>query len=88
MRHVFRRYDNLFGQEIVYSTVMTLWALLGQVLRDAKMATCQAAAARIITYRLQAGLARIIHGARCQRAVRLNSRTLSNRTASLPNVAI
>ena len=29
-------------------------------------------------------LARIIRGTRCQRAFRLNSRTLENRTASLP----
>ena len=33
---------------------------------------------------LHAALAGIIHGARFQRAVRLNSRTLANRTASLP----
>lgn len=53
----FRKHDGLFGVGHVYSTATVLWAFLGQVLRDGKQASCQAAVACIISYRLQTGQA-------------------------------
>lgn len=52
---VFAKHDNLFGAGAVYSTVLTLWAFLGQVLRDGKEAACQSAVARVVTYQQQTG---------------------------------
>jgi len=45
--------DNLFGMDTAYSTVTVLWAFLAQVLHDGKQASCQAAVAGIIAWRLQ-----------------------------------
>jgi len=50
IQRIFAKHDNLFGMSSVYSTVITLWAFLGQVLRDGKEASCQAAVAEIIVY--------------------------------------
>ena len=55
VERVFSNHDNLFGLGAVYSTVVTLWAFLGQVLRDGKEAACQSAVARIVTYQQQTG---------------------------------
>ena len=49
-------HGNLFGIDTIYSTVLTLWAFLGQALRDGKEASCQSAVARIVTHQQQAGL--------------------------------
>lgn len=51
IERIFTKHDNLFGMTTVYSTVVTLWAFLGQVLRDEKEASCQAAVANVVTYR-------------------------------------
>jgi putative transposase len=56
IERVFAKHDNLFGMSAVYSTVVTLWAFLGQVLRDGKEAPCQSAVANVITYRELIGL--------------------------------
>ena len=39
------------------TTVVMVWSFLGQVLRDGKEASCQAAVARVVAHREQAGLA-------------------------------
>jgi putative transposase len=56
IERVFAKHGNLFGMSAVYSTVVTLWAFLGQALRDGKEAACQAAVAEIVTYQTLAGL--------------------------------
>ena len=50
VQHVFAKHDGLFGQQGVYSTPMMVWSFLGQVLRDGKDASCQAAVARVVSY--------------------------------------
>ena len=56
VERVFAQQDNLFGGDAVYSTAVMVWSFLSQVLRDGKEASCQAAVARIVSYREQAGL--------------------------------
>jgi len=56
VERIFAKHGNLFGMSSVYSTVVTLWAFLGQVLRDGKEAACQSAVADVITYRELVGL--------------------------------
>jgi hypothetical protein len=46
---IFAKHDNLFGGS-VYSTAVMVWSFLGQVLRDGKEASCQAAVARIVAH--------------------------------------
>ena len=55
IEEVFRRHDGLFGEEMIYSTEVVLWAFLGQVLQDGKGAACSAAVAAIATYLQQIG---------------------------------
>jgi len=55
IERVFARHGNLFAMSAVYSTVITLWAFLGQVLRDGKAAACRFAVASIITYQEMLG---------------------------------
>jgi putative transposase len=55
IQRIFARHGNLFGMSAVYSTVVTLWAFLGQVLRDGKEASCQSAVADVVTYQELAG---------------------------------
>jgi hypothetical protein len=57
VERVFAKHGNLFGMGSIYSTVVTVWAFLGQVLRDGKEASCQAAVAEIVTHQQMAGLA-------------------------------
>lgn len=52
---VFTRHQNLFGMGAVYSTAVMVWSFLGQVLRDGKEASCQAAVARVVTYCIDRG---------------------------------
>jgi putative transposase len=56
IERIFAKHGNLFGMSAVYSTVVTLWAFLGQVLRDGKEASCQSAVAAVVTYQQLAGL--------------------------------
>ena len=53
---VFAKHDGLFGMSSIYSTATVLWAFLGQVLRDGKLAACQSAVASIIAHRQLLGL--------------------------------
>lgn len=55
IERIFIQHQNLFAIAHIYSTAVTLWAFLGQVLDDVKSAACQAAVAAIVTYRLQGG---------------------------------
>jgi putative transposase len=56
IERIFAKHDNLFGFSAVYSSMVTLWAFLGQVLSDGKQASCQAAVAATITYQELLGL--------------------------------
>lgn len=55
VERVFAEHGNLFGMDTIYSTVVTLWAFLGQALRDGKQASCQAAVAEIVTHQQTLG---------------------------------
>lgn len=53
IERIFRKHDNLFGASGIYSVAVVLWSFLGQILRDGKEASCQAAVARIVTFKNQ-----------------------------------
>lgn len=55
LERVFRRHGNQFGLGAVYSTALMVWSFLGQVLRDGKEASCQAAVARVVVHQQQSG---------------------------------
>jgi len=50
IERIFAKHGNLFGIKAIYSTAMTTWAFLGQVLRDGKDAGCQSAVAHIVSH--------------------------------------
>jgi hypothetical protein len=50
IERIFAQHGNLFGGGAIYSTALMVWSFLGQVLRDGKKASCQAAVARVVTY--------------------------------------
>ena len=50
IERIFQKHGNLFGIGRIYSTAVVLWSFLGQVLRDGKAASCQAAVARIVAF--------------------------------------
>ncbi len=50
IERVFAKHGGLFGKQAIYSTAMMAWSFLGQVLRDGKEASCQAAVARVVSY--------------------------------------
>src|SRR6266849_2548685 len=54
IERVFAKHGNLFGGS-VYSTAIMVWSFLGQVLRDGKEASCQAAVARVVVHQQQTG---------------------------------
>jgi putative transposase len=56
IERVFARHEGLFGAQGVYSTAITVWSFLSQVLRDGKEASCQAAVARVVCHCELAGL--------------------------------
>lgn len=55
IERVFARHGNLFGMNSVYCTAIMVWSFLGQVLRDGKEASCQAAVARVAAHQQQCG---------------------------------
>jgi hypothetical protein len=55
IQRVFSKHDNLFALDGIYTTAVMVWPLLGQVLRDGKEASCQAAVARVVSYYLLTG---------------------------------
>jgi len=55
IERVFKKHGNLFGIGGIYSVAVMLWSFLGQVLRDEKEASCQAAVARIVAFKNQRG---------------------------------
>ena len=55
IEQIFKRHGNLFGRGQVYTTVVMVWSFLGQVLRDGKESSCQAAVARIAAWNIQQG---------------------------------
>ena len=50
IERIFGKHNCLFGLHGIYTTAITVWAFLSQVLRDGKEASCQAAVARIVSY--------------------------------------
>lgn len=50
IERIFVNHDCLFGLHGVYTTEVTVWSFLSQVLRDGKEASCQAAVARVVSY--------------------------------------
>jgi len=54
IERAFTEHGNLFGGT-VYSTALMVWSFLGQVLRDGKQASCQAAVARVVVHQQQTG---------------------------------
>lgn len=50
IEQVFAKHGGLFGGYGIYSAAMMVWSFLGQVLRDGKEASCQAAVARVVSY--------------------------------------
>ena len=56
VERVFAKHGNLFATGAIYSTAVMVWSFLSQVLRDGKEASCQAAVARVVSYREQQGL--------------------------------
>jgi hypothetical protein len=57
IERIFARHDNLFGRGRIFSTAVVVWSFLGQVLRDGKEASCQAAVARVVAHARQCGTA-------------------------------
>lgn len=55
IEQAYARHDSLFGKNAIYSTVITVWSFLSQVLRDGKEASCQAALARVTVHQQQCG---------------------------------
>lgn len=53
---IFAKHNCLFGLCGIYSTAITLWSFLGQVLRDGKEASCQSAVARVVSHCQQQGI--------------------------------
>ena len=56
IERIFAKHDCLFGLHGVYTAAIMVWSFLGQVLRDGKEASCQAAVARVVSYCEQAGI--------------------------------
>ena len=50
IERIFAKHGGLFGLNGIYSTAVMVWSFLGQVLRDGKEASCQAAVARVVTH--------------------------------------
>lgn len=50
IERIFLKHGRLFGVRGVYTTAITVWAFLSQVLRDGKEAACQSAVARVVSY--------------------------------------
>lgn len=57
IERIFRKHGCIFGLRGVYTTAIMVWSFLSQVLRDGKEASCQAAVARVVSYRRLRGLA-------------------------------
>lgn len=53
IERIFAKQGNLFGSSAIYSTAVMVWSFLGQVLRDGKEASCQAAVSCVVAYCLQ-----------------------------------
>ena len=53
---VFAKHGGRFGLYGVYTTSITVWSFLSQVLRDGKEASCQSAVARVVSYCKQQGI--------------------------------
>ena len=57
IERLFAKHGNLFGSGAIYSTAVMVWAFLGQVLRDGKEASCQAAVSCVVAFCLQKDIA-------------------------------
>ena len=57
IERIFAKHGCQFGLHGIYTTAIMVWSFLGQVLRDGKEASCQAAVARVVSHCQQQGLA-------------------------------
>jgi hypothetical protein len=82
IEEVFRKHKSLFGFGAIYSTATVLWAFLGQLLHDRKMAACQAAVASIIAHRQLLGQSTPTEdtGDYCRARAKLNEHALRELT--------
>ena len=55
IKKAFEDEDALFAEDKVFSTEITLWAFLAQVLRDGKESACTSAVDNIAAYMMQTG---------------------------------
>ena len=55
VQKVSAKHNNLFALDGIYTTAVMVWSFLGQVLRDGKQVSCQAAVARVVSFCLQIG---------------------------------
>ena len=89
IERIFRKHGGLFGENGIFSTAIVLWAFLGQVLRDRKEASCQAAVAGIISFCLQVGRAAPTSdtGDYCRARAKLSEPALRELSAEIANAA-
>ena len=75
---IFAKHENLFGGGAIYSTAIMVWSFLGQVLREGKEASCQAAVARVVAYRQALGESTPTHntGGFCRARAKLSAPAL------------
>ena len=96
IERIFRKHGCLFGLHGVYTTAIMVWSFLSQVLRNGKDASCQAAVARVVSYRKLQGLEAPTQdtGDYCRARAKLSSAALRDLScevademeqASLPN---
>jgi putative transposase len=85
IEEVFRKHDAMFGSGAIYCTATVLWAFVGQVLRDGKMAACQSAVAAIIAHRQLIGLSVPTEdtGDYCRARAKLNEKALHELTCTV-----
>ena len=86
VKRVFAKHNGLFGRNGIYSTAMVLGPFLGQVLRDGKEASCQAAVARVVAHCQQEQIAppTADTGDYCRAREKLSKRRCRNSAAKWP----
>lgn len=84
---IFAKHGNLFGTGAIYSTAVMVWSFVGQVLRDGKQASCQAAVARVVAFCTQQGTAAPTAdtGDYCKARAKLSEAALRDLTREVAN---
>ena len=88
IERIFSKNGNLFGTGAIYSTAVMVWSFLGQILRDGKEASCQAAVARVVSWSQQQGTAVPTSdtGDYCKARAKLSEAALRDLTREIANV--